>query len=67
MAVLLLIRPEPQSRALLAALAARGVTARAVVSPVVRVERREIPDTEFTLPAGFAAVPLLEVFGRAAP
>ena len=34
---------------------------------VARVERREIPDAEFTLPAGFAAVPLLEVFGRAAP
>ena len=33
---------------------------------VARVERREIPDAEFTLPAGFAAVPLLEVFGRAA-
>jgi hypothetical protein len=34
---------------------------------VARVERREIPDAEFTLPSGFAAVSLPEVFGRAAP
>jgi hypothetical protein len=35
-------------------------------TPVTRVERREIPEGEFALPGGFTAVPLLEVFGRAA-
>jgi hypothetical protein len=34
---------------------------------VVRIESREIPDTEFKPPSGFAAVPLLEVFSRSAP
>src|SRR5215510_6536393 len=33
--------------------------------PVTRVERREIPEGEFARPAGFTAVPLLEVFSRA--
>ena len=35
-------------------------------TPVTRVERREIAEGEFTRPAGFTAMSLLEVFGRAA-
>jgi hypothetical protein len=31
-------------------------------TPVTRVERREVAEGEFTRPAGFATVPLLEVF-----
>jgi hypothetical protein len=34
-------------------------------TPVTRVEPREVPEGEFTRPAGFTAVPLLDVFGRA--
>src|SRR5262245_15000157 len=34
-------------------------------TPVTRVERREIPEGEFVRPAGFTAVPLLDVFSRA--
>jgi hypothetical protein len=34
-------------------------------TPVTRVERREVPEGEFARPAGFTAVPLLDVFGRA--
>jgi hypothetical protein len=37
------------------------------VTAVARLERRDIPEGEFTRPAGFAAVSLPEVFGRAAP
>lgn len=42
MAALLLVRPEAQSRRLLAALAARGILPRAVLSPVVGIEPRAV-------------------------